>query len=725
VTADLLDPRLYINRELSWLAFNERVLQQAREPLPLFEKLKFLGIFSSNLDEFFMVRVAGLKQQILAGVPETAADRMTPPEQLSMIRERAQLLVAEQYRLWRDDIAPALAAAGIAILEADQLSPEQKTAARHVFTQSVFPALTPLAVDSGHPFPHLRSKSLNLAVLLRRGTSKRRKGIPPADASSLAVVQVPGVLSRLIPIPSPGVTRAFVLLEELIASNLGDLFPGFQVLQTAAFRVTRNSDLNIDDEDTEDLLTTVQEELRRRERGAAVRLEVGGSTSEDIQRELREALNLEPADTYRALGPLQVYDLIGLADGDTRQDLRVETFVPVTPASLRDVDSVFPVIAARDILLHHPYESFDPVVRLVEEAAEDPHVLAIKQTLYRTSGDSPIARALGRAAENGKQVAVLVELKARLDEANNIAWARRLEETGVHVVYGIIGLKTHAKVLLVVRREGSGIRRYVHLGTGNYNPNTARHYTDLSLLTARPELADDVTALFNMLTGYADPPQWKRIAVAPLGLMEKVLALIDRETQRAKAGGPARILGKMNSLVEEEVIRALYRASQAGVQIDLVVRGICCLRPGVPGVSDNIRVTSIVDRFLEHSRVFAFGAEKPELWVSSADWMPRNFHRRVEVMFLVDDPAIRTRLLDEVLGLALRDNIRARSLGADGAYTPVPAGEPVIRSQMAALEATKRASEPKVEPLIRSVPVSPIPDDSSGPVRSVVSRPSG
>jgi polyphosphate kinase len=512
------------------------------------------------------------------------------------------------------------------------------------------------------------------------------------------------------------------MLSDLIRLHVGALFPGFTVKQTASFRVTRNWDLAVDEEESEDLLETIQEELRRRDRGAAVRLELDSGASPEIEALLSSALEVTPAEVYRVDGPFQVADLSALADLDPRPELRYEPLSPALQPLVRDCESMIQLVGTRDVLLHHPYESFDPVVRFLEEAAEDPNVLAIKQTLYRTSGDSPIARALARAAENGKQVAALVEIKARLDEANNIAWARRLEQSGVHVVYGLIGLKTHCKVLLVVRREGAGIRRYVHLGTGNYNTYTARQYTDLSLFTAREELAEDVTALFNMLTGYADPPQWKRLAVAPLVLQQRVLELIDREAQRAKRGEPARIVAKMNSLVDPSTIRALYAASQAGVQIDLLVRGICCLRPGMEGISERIRVVSIVDRFLEHSRVFAFGVgDKTEVFLASADWMPRNFLRRVEVMFPVEDPAIRARLLDEVLGLGLMDNVKARRLTVEGNYEPVATSGPEVRSQMMLIELARRAGEPKaLDPILRHAAAPTLATETRTPASTTV-----
>jgi len=713
VLVDLNDPQLFINRELSWLAFNQRVLADMRDAsLPIYERLKFFAITASNLDEFFMVRVAGLKQQLASGVAETAADGMLPADQLAAISDRVHAMVDEVYRLWREELLPKLASHGVAVLTRDKLNAEQKAAAKTYFTSSVFPALTPLAVDPGHPFPHLRNKSLNVAVLLRREGPKRKRNM---RETSLAVVQVPSVLSRLVSLPPPqGVMLAVLPLEELISLCAGDLFPGYAVEQTASFRVTRNWDLNVDEEESADLLSTIQEELRRRDRGAAVRLELDAAASAELETALTAALKLGTPDVYRLQGPLQPSDLMTLTDLDVRPELRVEPFAPAVPPVLRDEELVLSVIAKRDILLHHPYESFDPVVRFLEEAAEDPNVLAIKQTLYRTSGDSPIARALTRAVENGKQVAVLVEIKARLDEANNIAWARRMEENGVHVVYGLIGLKTHCKVALVVRREGHGIRRYVHLGTGNYNPTTARQYTDLSLFTARQEIADDVTALFNMLTGYSTAPQWKRLSVAPMGLQEKVLGLIQRETDKARKGESGRIVAKMNSLVDPSVIRALYAASQAGVRVELLVRGVCCLRPGVPGVSENIRVLSVVDRFLEHSRVFAFGeGAQAEVWMSSADWMPRNFVRRIETMFPVEDPVIRQRLLDEVLGVSLKDNVKARRLQRDGTYVPVGQDGAHVRSQMVLLELARRSADPKpIESLMRHAAAPELPAET-------------
>jgi polyphosphate kinase len=685
------DPRLFLNREVSWLAFNARVLEEAKDTgLPLYERLKFLSIVSSNLDEFFMIRVAGLKQQALGRVGEPPADGMSPDEQLAQISQRVHAIVSEQDRLWTEELVPQLAEHGIRLLSPSQLSAEQQQLARAHFVDHVLPALTPLAVDPGHPFPHLKNKSLNVAVLLLR-PAPRRRGRPRERL--LAVVQVPMVLGRLVPLPSDDGQRAYLLLGDLIESHVAELFPGFQTLRTARFRVTRNSDLLVDEEETEDLLSTIQAELRRRDLGDAVRLELAADAAPELEELLTRSIKVSPQDVYRVTAPLQLGDLSALADKDPRPELRVEPLSPALPSQLADADSIFDVIHQRDVLLHHPYESYEPVVRFVEEAADDPSVLAIKMTLYRTSGDSPFVRALSRAAQSGKQVAALVEIKARFDEANNIQWARRLEENGVHVVYGVLGLKTHCKVALVVRREGDQIRRYVHLGTGNYNPQTARQYTDLSFFTQRREITEDASALFNMLTGYSEPPDWKRLAVAPLDLQTRIIGLIGREAERARRGEPARIVAKMNSLVDPPTIRALYAASRAGVEIDLVVRGICCLRPGLPRVSEHIRVFSVIDRFLEHSRLFAFGPpDQMEVFISSADWMPRNFIRRIEVMCPIEDAQLRRRLIDEVLGTALRDNVKSRQLAPDGSYTRIEPRGARVRSQAVLLETARTAA---------------------------------
>jgi polyphosphate kinase len=702
--------KLFINRELSWLGFNERVLEEARDPtVPLGERLKFVAIVASNLDEFFMVRVAGLKQQLSGNVVETPPDGLTPAEQLAAISTRAHAMMNELYGGWRTDIEPGLAQLGIRRIAAGDLSPDQKAHLSAFFAREVWPVLTPLAVDPGHPFPMLRNRSLNLAVFMHREKDKsgRRETV-------VAVVQVPSVLPRLteVPLPPPaatsdgngvaaaGTTRfAYMLLEDLITMHAGELFPGYRVLGCSSFRVTRNFDLSIDEDEADDLLKTIQKELRRRERGSAVRLEIAHDTPIEVVVFLRQALRLETDDVYLFDGPLHLADLGPLAGRDELKEFRDEPFSPQIVPPLQEYDDIFRVITQRDILLQHPYESFEDVVEFISEAADDPNVLAIKQTLYRTSADSPIVRALIRAAENGKQVTAVVELKARFDEAPNIQWARTLEDAGVHVVYGLIGLKTHCKVALVVRREGNRIKRYVHLSTGNYNPSTARIYGDLSYFTARDAYADDAGALFNLLTGYSSPPSWKRFAIAPHGLQDRIIALIERE---AALGTRGRIIGKMNALVDAPVIKALYRASQAGVSIDLIVRGICCLRPGVPGTSDNIRVISIVDRFLEHARIFHFGnGGKREVYLSSADWMPRNFQRRIEVMFPIEDEGLRDRVIDEILAIALKDNMKARQLMSDGRYVrrhPVEAAngeaaEVSVRSQYRFMELAREKAQ--------------------------------
>ena len=665
----LLSTSLFLNRELSWLEFNARVLEEAQDPgTPLGERLKFLGIVGSNLDEFFMVRVAGLKHQQAGNVSETPPDGMTVSQQLAAISARAHTIVTEQYRVWHDDVGPRLRASGIELVPPVALTPQDREALLAYFTREIWPVLTPLAVDPGHPFPVLRNRSLNLAIWLHGAGEHvaRRETIA-------AVVQVPSVLPRLVELPvrngESGAGAAafrFALLEDVIAMHVGDLFPGFRVVGCGAFRVTRNFDLSIDEDEADDLLKTIQKELRRRERGSAVRLEVTADAPPELIAFLRAALKLEPDDVYVLDGPLQLADLAALRERDELREHRDEPFASQPTPPLGDADDVFEIIRRQDVLLHHPYDSYEDVVALLSEAADDPAVLAIKQTLYRTSADSPIVRALIRAAENGKQVTAVVELKARFDEAPNIAWAGALEEAGVNVVYGLIGLKTHCKMALIVRREGDRVARYVHLSTGNYNPATARVYSDLSYFTARAAFADDVGALFNLLTGYSASPSWKRFAVAPVDLQPRILELIARETALGKRG---RIVAKMNALVDPETIAALYGASQAGVSIDLIVRGICCLRPGVPGVSDNIRVTSVVDRFLEHARIFYFEADgRREVYLSSADWMPRNFTRRVEVMFPIEDPALKARIVDEILTTELADRAKARRLSPDGRY---------------------------------------------------------
>jgi polyphosphate kinase len=658
---DLHDPALYINRELSWLEFNQRVLEEARDPSnALLERLKFLTIAGSNLDEFFMVRVAGLKRQVGSQVVLRGPDGLTSEEQLRAIAARCHAMVGEQYSCLRHEVLTGLAREGIIWRRMADLTAEQAAWVKDFFHRQVFPVLTPLALDPAHPFPHLRNRSLNLLVTLRRGRlASRPQGISPPDRGRLlAVVQVPAVIPRLVQVPGPG--YQFVLLEDVIHEQIAEVFQGMKVVEVAAFRITRDSDLNFDEDEVEDLLETIEQELRRREWGDAVRLEVAGDIGAEALARVMEALDLTADDVYPIDGPLNLADFMALYRLPEYAALRDAPYIAPVVKELRGKRDIFAVLRKRDILLHHPFESFRSVVEFVEQAADDPNVLAIKQTLYRTSGDSPIVAALARAAQNGKQVTALVELKARFDEQNNIEWARALERAGVHVVYGLVGLKTHCKVLLVVRREPGEARlsRYVHMGTGNYHPSTARLYTDLGLLTSSLE--------------FGQVPRWRKLAVAPVGLRERVLELIEREIEHARAGRTARIAAQMNSLVDPEVIEALYRASRAGVKVDLVVRGICCLRAGVPGVSENIRVISIVGRFLEHCRIlYVANGGQGEVFLTSGDWMPRNLSRRVETLFPIEDPALARRLLQEILELRLRDNVKARELMPDGSYRRV------------------------------------------------------
>ncbi len=684
---DFRSPSLYLNRELSWIEFNGRVLAESEtEGVPLLERLKFLAIVSANLDEFFMVRVAGLKQQTSGDVSDVGPDGMSPGEQLQSVCERVHDLVAAQYRCLLERVLPALAENGVLLVKPEQLDEGGLRALDERFHNEIFPILTPIAVDPGHPFPHLRNKSLNLGVMFDESSE-----------ANFGVVQVPLMLPRLLEVPGvKGARHAYVLIEDLVARHVGNIFPGVRLRGTYTFRVTRNFDIEIDEEEAEDLLQTIQAELRKRERGNAVRLEVAGSPTPASLQKLVGALKLDPdRDVYHVGGLLNVADLMQLVLKDERRDLRDEAFTPQAVPPLRDADDPFAVIREQDVLLHHPYESFEHVVDFIARAAEDPDVLAIKQTLYRAGGDSPIVRALARAAEAGKQVTAVVELKARFDEESNIVWARMLEQSGVNVVYGLLGLKTHAKCSLIIRRERGKLRRYVHFSTGNYNPSTARLYTDLSLITARESVAEDASSLFNLLTGYSAPPKWKSLIVSPLGLHETVLGLIAREAEHARSGRPARIIAKMNAVVDEDVIEALYRASSAGVDVSLLVRGICCLRPGVPGVSETIDVRAIVDRFLEHGRVFSFAnGGKREVFIASADWMPRNFHRRVEVMVPIEDETIKTRIAD-ILDLQLADTAKAWRLRSDGSYERVEAapGALPFRSPAALHRAGARQGE--------------------------------
>ena len=693
----LSDPALYINRELSWLEFNRRVLEEAQDPtVPLLERLKFLAIFESNLDEFFMVRVGGLQQKVQAGIAYgSGADHMPVKEQLDRIEQTVRRMTAEIYRCLDENVLPALEHEGIVLRGLKDLTDADKRHLRLVFRREIFPVLTPLAIDPGHPFPRLLNKSLNLAVMLRR----------PGDEEQLfAVVQAPAVLARFVALPpEPGSTprHIFTPLETVIRMHLPDLFPGMVLGLDAAFRLTRDSDIEIDDDEVEDLLKTIEEEVRKRRRGAVVRLQIEDDAPVEIEQFLTSALDLDPSDVIRIPGMLDLTGLFQIHGLPGYPQLRDAQFVPQLVPEFVQAPDPWTAIRARDILVHHPYESFSHVVDFINAAADDDRVLAVKQTLYRTSSDSPVVRALQRAAENGKQVTAVIELKARLDEERNIVWARELEKSGVHVVFGFIGLKTHCKVALVVRREDDGIRRYVHLGTGNYNPQTARIYTDLGYFTCNPDFCEDASALFNYLTGYGELPQWRKLIMAPSRMQSFMVEKIGAEAALQRAGKEGRIIAKLNGVLEPVIVQALYRASQAGVKIDLICRGICALRPGLPGFSDNIHVTSIVDRFLEHSRIYYFGnGGDPLVYIGSADWMDRNLSRRVEVLFPMEAPELKQRLIREILATTMADNVKARELLSDGTYRRLPCdpSQPRLRSQerfleIAAENAARRPAE--------------------------------
>ncbi len=689
------DTAHFFNRELSWLEFNQRVLDEAMDATnPLLERLKFFTIASSNLDEFFEVRVAGLKQQIESGASARSVDGLTHAEIFEAITRRVRKMVADKYACWHEQLQPALAKNKIRLLEFSELKKDDLAWLDKFYHDQVRPVLTPLAIDPAHPFPQLLNKSLNLMVRLelpKNGTSLKH----------LAVVQCPSILPRLIQLPREDGRRDYVFLGQLIGSFLADLFPGTKILGCWAFRLTRNSELYVDEGDTPNLLKAVEEELHKRRRGHAVRLEIAHDCPEEIRSALLKTLNLTEQDLYLIEGPMNPTRLMMLYSGSHSPELRDAPFNAPVATPLRDKKDLFAVIRERDVLLHHPYENYSSVVEFLEHAATDHDVLAIKMTLYRTGGDARIVGALMNAVNNGKQVTAVVELRARFDEANNIEWARKLEENGVHVVYGLVGYKIHAKCALVVRREGNEIRRYVHLGTGNYNPTTAKLYTDLSLLTCKAEFGEDATNLFNLLTGICQFQGMKKLIVAPFDMHARMLSLVAREAENARRGLPARIIAKFNSLVEPELIEALYVASRSGVKIDLIIRGICCLRPGVPGLSENITVRSIIDRFLEHSRIYYFdNAHQPEIFVGSADWMPRNLFRRIEVMFPIEDGNLADRVIREILGVALADNTKARLLGADGIYrrAKISNGERPYRSQsdfiaLAAPKTTSKAQE--------------------------------
>ncbi|MDB6155079.1 MAG: polyphosphate kinase 1, partial [Chthoniobacteraceae bacterium] len=666
------------SRELSWLEFNQRVLNEALLPSnPLLERVKFFSITSSNLDEFFEVRVAGLKQQIESDIVERSMDGRTATETFRAVRKRVREMVTQQFNCWRDDLLPELAKNGILFLDIEKLDAADSAWIENYYRAQVRPVLTPLGLDPSHPFPQLLNKSLNIVVHLevdRNGELQRQ----------MAVVQVPRMLSRLVKLPREDEGLVYVFMGHIIGHYLADIFPGTTILGYWHFRVTRNSELYIDEEDVGNLLSAVEHELHNRRRGAAVRLEIDQSCPPEISHHLLETLDLSEDDLYRIDGPLNPSRLMSIYEGDHSPELRDKPYVAPVGAPFRDSRDHFAIVRRRDVLLHHPYEAYSSVVDFLEQAARDPNVLAIKQTLYRTGGDPRIVGALMNAVKNGKQVTAVTELKARFDEANNILWARRLEEAGVHVVYGIVNHKVHAKVTLVVRRDDDGLRRYVHIATGNYNPSTARLYSDLSLFTAHPDYGEDATNLFNLLTGIGQFQGARKLLIAPFTVHASMVALIKAESKAAKAGKPARIIAKMNSLVDRDVIEALYAASQAGVKIDLIIRGICCLRPQMPGVSENITVRSIIGRFLEHSRIFYFeNGEQPKVFIGSADWMTRNFFRRVEVITPVEEPALKERIITQILGTHLADNTKSSHLAADGTYTipPLPKGTPARDSQ--------------------------------------------
>lgn len=670
--ADLMDSSLYINRELSWLEFNERVLEEAFDKTnPILERFNFLAITASNMDEFFMVRVAGLMEQVYAGRTRKDIAGLTPMEQLKRISERVHEMVARQYNCLSRSLIPQLKADKIVFKSYSELNNEQKDFVKQYFNTTLFPVLTPMAIDSSRPFPLVANKSLNLIVELAGAEEK------------YAVVQVPSVVNRLVELNNTeDGQREFIFLEDIIKHFIDKLFEGCKVVSVYAFRITRNSDLEIDEDESHDLLVEIEESIKRRKWGDPVRLEVEKDISESAFDFLERQLEINPEDIYKINGTIDLTVYYAVAGINGSDELRNQPMPPVPVKAFRDRD-MFEVIKEKDVLVHHPYESFDCVVNFVKLAAADPYVLAIKQTLYRVSGNSPIIAALIQAAENGKQVTVLLELKARFDEENNINWARKLENAGCHVVYGLVGLKTHCKLCMVVRKEEDGIHRYLHLGTGNYNDKTAKLYTDIGMFTAKESYGADVSKLFNVLTGYSKSTNYMKIAAAPTGLREMFINNINNEMKNAREGKPAVIKAKMNSLVDDGIIRALYEAAMAGVKIDLVVRGMCCLRPGVEGVSENIRVTSIVGRFLEHSRIYYFeNGGEPKVYLSSADWMPRNLDRRVEVAFIVEDEDIKKEVC-EIMDLTLADNVKARLMQSDGTYKRVDRrGKEPIHSQM-------------------------------------------
>lgn len=707
MAVDLKANSLYTNRELSWLAFDRRVLALAlRDDVPLLERLKFVAIAASNLDEFFMVRVGGLERARRADDDQDfrpGPDGLSLGDALAEVWQQGTALSRAISTAMYDHVFAPLAAVGVRFIDGDHLTDDLRERVKTYYRAEVHPCLTPVAVDTLNPFPFLSNGNLNLAIQVE-ATSNTQGRFERPDGPLLAVVKLPSTLPRFVPLPTEETPYQFIALEDVVASFVDELFVGFRVIEATPFRVTRASDLSIDEDDAEDLLMTIQQELRRRDRGEVVRLEVGERASPFVQDRLQRALGVEPRQVQLVRGLLDPASLFSASAAIQLPSEKDEPYTPVTDPRLGFGPSIFQAIRQQDILLHHPYESFRHVVDFLDSAASDPNVVAIKQTLYRTSGDSPIVKALQRAAESGKEVTALVELKARFDEANNISWAKQLEESGAHVVYGLLGLKTHSKMLLVTRRETSGLRRYAHFATGNYHPKTANLYTDYGLFTADEDITHDAMLLFNVLTGYAELPQMRRLVVAPFTMRAHVLENIEREIVHARAGRPSGIKAKMNSLVDGQVIEALYRASQAGVPIELVVRGICCLRPQVPGVSETIRVRSILDRFLEHARVFwwANGGED-ELYLSSADWMPRNLDKRIEVGFPILDPALKKRIVDDIMPVEWADNTFSWELQPDGSYQlRTPDRAPPVRAQAAFIKACKSKSD--------APPTSPRPE---------------
>lgn len=670
---ELQNVQLYENRELSWLGFNQRVLEEAKNlENPLLERAKFLSIVSSNLDEFYMVRVASLKEQVNAEYSKPDFAGMTPKEQLGAISKRTHEMVAEQANNYRRSLIPAMKKEGIHILEMKELSKAQLAFTKEYFQDVIYPVLTPMAVDASRPFPLILNKSLNVASLIRRD-----------DHSQFATVQVPSVLGRHVPVPNlENEGKAFVLLENIIIDNMEKLFIGYDVLASSPYRLTRNGDLSIDEEEASDLLLEIERSIKKRRWGEGIRLEVQKNIEPKLFKKLYKAIDVHREDVYHINGPLDFTFLMKLCFIGGFDHLRFNDYIPATPQALLGETDLFDVISKKDIFLSHPFESFDPVVDLITKSAKDKRVLAIKQTLYRVSGDSPIIKALAIAAETGKQVTVLVELKARFDEENNIAWARRLEKAGCHVIYGLVGLKTHSKVTLIVRKENGGIKRYVHLGTGNYNDSTAKLYTDMGLFTCNELIGADVSAIFNTISGYSEPPRLNKLSMAPTGLREEFVRLIRREADYAQEGRQEVIIAKMNSLCDQEIIDELYKASMAGVKIELIVRGICSLIPGIEGVSDNITVRSIVGKYLEHSRVFCFSNNgNQEVYLSSADWMPRNLNRRVELLFPIESKEIRDRIMG-IMTIQMKDVVKGKIKDSQCYYNKIDRrGKAVINSQ--------------------------------------------